>query len=350
MAVRGGRRARLADPLPVGDASVELARDLALHGARAALPDHEPENLEEFDGRLPFWGVPSGRIDAARALLYLCREADAVNSDVLASVAELAHDPHPTVRWSVARWLGLARHADEEWTWALVDRLAQNEPSAQVREALLHTIGRFVSDQLDRAAATARAMYEREAHGSRHESLLRALAQFLVGLWIWRGEHHGRALVDEWASDIESEAGLVRNVLASPRDPVTHGDDGDEHTAIRGRAIDAWADVSRAAGEAFHRFSERHRAGEALSDDEQGSLREVAQLLDTAASEFYFASGSYAEKHKSPNERLAPEKRERFIVKPNQFSTCSCRSACRRSLIICLRHSQASSRSTRAAC
>lgn len=299
-------------PLPVGDESVALARDLAIQGSRAVRPDHTPQALEQFDSGLPSWGVPSGRIDAARALLLLCREPAAVNAEVLTRVSELARDPHPTVRWSVARWLGLARQADEAWTWSLVNYFAQNEPSAQVREALLHTIARFASDQLERAATTVSAMYEREATGDRRESLLRALAQTLFELWIWRGERRGRALVDDWAAEIERDAELARNVLVALRDPVTHGGDGEEHSAIRWRSIGAWADLSRAAGEAFHRYSERLRTGDVLSDDEQASLREIGQLLDTSASEMYFASGSYAEKTKSADERLGPDKRERF--------------------------------------
>ncbi len=256
--------------------------------------------------------MPSGRIDAARALLFLCREPAAVDRDVLKRVGELARDPHPAVRWSVAHWVGLARQVDEEWTWALIEQMAEDEPSAQVQQALLHSINRFTSDQLERAAWTAHAMYEREAAGDRRESLLRALAQFLVELWIWRGERRGRALIDEWAAHIERDAELASNVLVAMRDPVTHGGDREEHTAIRWRAIGAWADLSRAAGEAFHRFNERRRAGEVLEGGEQPALREVAQLLDTSASELYFASGAYAETDKSEQDRLAPETRERF--------------------------------------
>jgi hypothetical protein len=242
----------------------------------------------------------------------LCREPAAVDGEVLECVAELARDPHPAVRWSVARWLGVARHADEEWTWTLVDQMAQREPSAQVQQALLHSISRLASDQLERAAATAHAMYDREAAGGRRESLLPALARFLVELWIWRGERRGRVLIDKWAADIERDAELAPNVFVALRDPVTHGGNGELDTAIRWRAIGAWADLSRAAGEAFHRFEERRRRGEVLEEGEQRDLREVAHLLDTSASELYFASGAYAETRDSEHDRLAPEARERF--------------------------------------
>jgi hypothetical protein len=299
-------------PLPVGDPSVQLARELALEGARAVLPGPEPEELEQFDSSAPSWGVPSGRIDAARALLFLSREPAAVDGEVLEGIAKLACDPHPAVRWSVAYWLGLARQVDEEWTWALIDRIRQIEPSAQVQKGLLRSIGRFANDQVERAAKAAHAMYEREAADSRRDSLLRALARFLIELWIWRGEHRGRVLVDQWAADIERHAELAGTVLVALRDPVTHGGDAEADARIRSRAIDAWSVLSGAAGEAFHRFEERQRAGEVLDEGGQGALRAVAHLLDTSASELYFASGAYAETGKSKQDRLAPETRERF--------------------------------------
>lgn len=297
-------------PLPVGADSVELARELALNGAHTVRPDSS-KHLAEFDSAAPGWGAPSGRIDAARALLLLCREPAAVDQDVLSCVDGLAGDRHPAVRWSVARWLGLARQADEGWTSSLIERMATTEPSAQVQKALLHSVGRFVSDQPDWASTIAGAMYARELSDNRREMLLRDLARFLVGLWIWRGEDRGRALVEEWAAHIVHDAELATTVFFALREPATHGGQDEAHTAVRRRTIDVWTDVTFAAGEAFHRLSDRAK-GSKLTDDQQSQLREIAQLLDTSATEFYFASGAYAESENSKRERLPVEVRERF--------------------------------------
>lgn len=299
-------------PLPVGQRSVSLARELALAGAHAAVPRAAPGSIEQFDRGGPSWGIPSGRIDAARALLYLAREPAAVDSEILDAVAELAHDSDPAVRWSIAHWLGLARHADEDRIWALVEEFAANEASAQVLQALLRPIARFASDQPERALALARDMYDREWDGQRREPLMRSLAQLLIEFWVWRGHERGRALVDSWVIEIADHAEIAHTVLGSLRRPLTHGGNGEEHTAVRERAIGVFADLTRAAGVRFHGLDERRRAGADLDKHEHEVLRGVAQLLDSAASELFFASGAYAEQEKSKRERLTPDLRARF--------------------------------------
>jgi hypothetical protein len=299
-------------PLPVEQHSVKLARDLAVEGARAVIPYQDPEDLEQFDDGFPMWSVPAGRIDAARALLFLCRDPAAIDAEVLERIAELARDTHPAVRWTVAHWAGLAGKSDEDWTWTLIEKIAAQERSAQVLQALVHSVNRLTSDDPERAAKTVRGMYDREAAGARRESLLRALAQYLIELWIWRGVRQGRALVDEWAAHIERDAALARVVPTALRAPVTHGGDSEADTAVRWRAIGVWADLTRAAGEAFHDFEDRRRGSETLKDDEEQRLRDVAQLLDASASELYFASGAYAETGQSNRARLSPNVRERF--------------------------------------
>ena len=47
-------------PLPVGDDSIALARQLAVRGARGVLPSGMHEDLEQFDRGGPAWGVPGG--------------------------------------------------------------------------------------------------------------------------------------------------------------------------------------------------------------------------------------------------------------------------------------------------
>jgi CHAT domain-containing protein/HEAT repeat protein len=298
-------------PLPVRERSVTLARELALAGAHAALPAGQPESLEQFDRHGPSWGMPSGRIDAARALLFLAREPDAVDEEILDAATVLAHDPHPAVRWSAAHWLGFARHADEERIWTLVGEIACEEPSANVLQALLRPIALFANDRPERALALAREIYEREARGERREALLRVVSSFLVEFWVWRGRDQGRALVDRWIADIADAAELARSAFFALRDAVTSGGDGADDTALRERAIGVFADLARAAGDEFHALDARRRAGD-LDEQEQQSLRAMAELLDSAASELYFASGSYAEKQESERERLAPEVRQRF--------------------------------------
>lgn len=299
-------------PLPVEEPSIALARELALEGAKGAIPRSD-RDIEEFDKGTPGWGVPSGRIDAARALLLLSRDPQVMGSDLLASVDDLAKDEHPAVRWMVAHNLGLARHTDPEGVWQLITHIAEHEPSAQVIEALLNPLSQCLNDRLEEVATIIRRLYDREIADRRHESLVRALTSLLIQLWVWRGHPSGRKLVDEWVEDILPNAGVAHSTFYVLRQPVTHGTtDGADDSAVRQRAIAVWADLTRAAGDAFHAAESAIHAGEELGPERSAQLRDVARMLDASATEVYFGSGAYAEQTSEREEPLPASVRRRF--------------------------------------
>jgi HEAT repeat protein len=297
-------------PLPVGDESVELARELALEGARSTLP-RAPEHLEQFDNSGPSWGVPSGRIDAARALLLLSREPQTADSEVLARIQELAQDEHPAVRWMVAQNLGLARESQADRVWNLVMRMA-DDPSAQVRQALLHPLAQFARERIDDVTALVRRFYDEEVADRRHEGLIRATTSFLIDFWIWQGHPSGRKLIDEWIEDIEHNAKVAQTMFFGLRTTITHGGSSADDVAVRQRAIAAWADVTRAARDSFATTEATVRANERIEPERTEQIRDVARLLDMSATELYFGSGAYAEQQGDPHKRLNPATRQRF--------------------------------------
>jgi HEAT repeat protein len=298
-------------PLPVGDESIELARELAVEGANGTLPARAPENLEQFDGSGPSWGVPSGRIDAARALLLLSREPQAADSEVLARIEELAQDEHPAVRWMVARNLGLARETEADRVWALIARMA-DDPSAQVRQALLHPLAQLAGERIDDVTAIVRQFYDEEVADRRNEALMRAATSFLIDFWIWRGHPSGRKLVDEWIEDIEHNARVAQTMFFGLREVITHGGSSADDVAVRQRAIAAWADVTRAARDSFATTEATLRANEPIEPERTEHIRDVARLLDMSATELYFGSGAYAEQQADADKRLKPAVRQRF--------------------------------------
>ena len=216
-------------------------------------------------------------MDAARALLFLCREPSAVNRDTLKTLEQLAVDPHPVVRWSVAHWLGLAREFDEAWAWSLAERTANVEPSAQVLEALLRSLAQLASRDPDRALALVRDLYDREWSGMKRESLLRALAQFLIEFWVRRGHVSGRELVDSWIGSIADSSQVAHTVFFALRDSVTHGSNDEQHTAVRERAIGVFADLGRAAALVFTDVDQRRRSGETLSEGDVEALQNTGR-------------------------------------------------------------------------
>ena len=298
-------------PLPVDEESVVLARELALEGSSGTRPSREPESLEQFDRSGPAWGVPSGRIDAARALLRLSRNPQTSDPEVMGAIEVLAQDPHPAVRWVVARDLGLARETHPDAAWALITRLT-NDPSAQVLQALLHPLAQFSNERLDDVIGIVRKLYDVEIASRQHEALLRALTNFLVEFWIWRAHPSGRKLVDQWIEDIEQYAEVAQATFHSLRGPVTHGGDNADDTGVRQRAIAVWADLTRAARDALAAIEATIRTDQPLSAEMRAQIPALTQLLDTSATELFFGSGAYGEEQSNAEKQLTPAVRERF--------------------------------------
>lgn len=300
-------------PLPVDDASVAIARELAIAGVSGALPKPMALGVEEFDRTGPHWGVPSGRSDAARALLLLCRAPQTADNDVFGAIERLATDHHPGVRWVVARELGHAYATQRERAWRLVTTMAEREPSAHVRLALLHPLATFGTDRLDDVLTLVRRLHDSEGEWRQHEALTESLTEFLMQYWIWRGSSPGRALIDEWLTDIGQHASRAVGLFYTLRQTVTHGQmDDDDSRAVRQRAIAAWIDVTQAARDAFDELIASTHETETVSPHAQAIATDLRKLLDRSASELYFGSGAYEERQHNEQERLSRDVRRRF--------------------------------------
>jgi hypothetical protein len=300
-------------PLPLGHDSIALARELALAGVDGTLPipdSHGDENDER--GPIAF-SVPSGRIDAAQALLRLAREAALIDPELLDAVDQLSRDPVTSVRATVARHLAVLVRGAPERGWARLERMAVEEPNALVSDALLHSLRRVVPLDLERAMRIAREMYEREKVGRARESLLSELAEFLFDGWIWDAHPAGRRLADEWVADMAPPAAVAHGVFHRQSNAVTHGDGHPEHRAVRQRALGLWADLTRAANDQFVAAHQRlQEVGQPAADPELDTLRSLGRVLDAVGLQLYFASGAYAERNKGSEDRLAPDVRARF--------------------------------------
>lgn len=207
----------------------------------------------------------------------------------------------------VARSLSSAVGTQPEWAWELATKIATDETSAQVREAVPHALARLASDRPDEVVALLRSMYAAEAAAGGHESLLRGISDFLVEMWVWRGHRGGRELIDEWIADIRLAPARPRQVFFALRDAVTHGGSSVEHFAVRERAIGVWADLTRAALDAFQDALPLVQ-GNTADESVKERVASLAALLDGSATEVYFASGAYSDGER----QLKPEVRERF--------------------------------------
>jgi hypothetical protein len=111
---------------------------------------------------------------------------------------------------------------------------------------------------------------------------------------------------------------LLQRVILNLRATITHGAaDGasSQDNAIRRRALDVFERVIRSAKTELSVLQATHQDTpfDSWSEADQERARQLAQILDTAAKEFYFGSGAYEAKHQGePGKLGSPEKRRLF--------------------------------------
>ncbi len=296
-------------PGETDDEAARVARELALEGVNGRLPEMpDASYLEQFEEG-PYWGVPAGRIESARALLLLARAPELADTQIQQAITRLASDPVPPVRFAVAQGLKLSGQGD--WTNGLIQERAVEETSAPVVAALLQSIARLARENAQQAFATAAGIYERELLGERRPAVLTDYAGFLLEGWIVEGHPAGRRVVDGWLTNISAAGPVAQGVFYRLRTIVTAGDDTPEQMARRERAILVWADLTAAAWRVVDTAA-RQQLGQESQEPDADAVRELAKLVDTSARELYFASGAYGEQEPNRNERMTPKTRRRF--------------------------------------
>jgi hypothetical protein len=292
-----------------------LAREILLAGAANAEPQPDAERDAEFD-RSEGWSE-APRIQAAAGLMQSACTEEGTNKAVLAGIDKLAADPVAAVRAQIAMRLNLLREGAPQQMWRIAEGFRDGEPSTAVRRALLRALPRMAPTDVRRVAAFAEALHAAAAEGEGGSALRAACIELLSEIHIWKDDTLAGAYLRK---AVLAEPGLhreeARRVAITLRDPLVHGDDTPEQTALRARAITLCEfAVQEAAGE-FDRQMERvEREGTAgnETDEDFRRLRGAAEMLDAVASEVYFASGVF-QLRQDKADPIGPDRRRRLYI------------------------------------
>jgi len=295
--------------------SLDLALEILLAAAEHRDPVHDPDRDAHFDEH-PSWGSPAPRIEAAAGLVALASDAEYASPSLLGVVERLSEDPVPAVRFQLARRLRLLRSTAPQLMWRIADRIAAQEPSRAVTDAMLIALPGITREDPGRRRRVAESLYSRtpeEGPGSAH---LRATCVAILGdLHVWEGdEEAGRFIRRELLGDLGKAGEAARQLIVRLRDAQTYGSDGDEEASeIRARAIGLIDDTLREALEEYEEMRERLEGLES-PDEEDPDLkrgRNVAQIIDLIAAEVYFASGAF-KRDKDEDPSVSPAQRARL--------------------------------------
>lgn len=257
-------------------------------------PGVSAETEASFE-KLASWGSPAPRVDAADAVMNLCRVDAAVVEELRPTIEALLWDAHPAVRMSVAQRLNLlwdtARPSLWTWTDQVVDREANRGVLRFFANSVLH---RLVHADPERTEEVVSRLLDRVRDQDRSEeptqSLLEEIASLVTLLWVSHGRTWSRDLLRRWVADLHPHETEIHQALFVARGALVLGYDTglprDAAIRARGQELSRWVADAAAGG------LEAYWADDAAPPD-PGSAQSYAKALNQVCDQLYFASGAF---------------------------------------------------------
>jgi hypothetical protein len=189
----------------------------------------------------------------------------------------------------------------------MIERVCREETSYGVLQGVLSgPLTRIAGSNPDRVAELSKSIFDRLDDRKGSDQVRERCVSIFVHLYVWRNISLGRDISMEIASSPKTKAKEALQLLGFLRKPVTHGSVEQAQSTddeIRKRAIDLLRLLVSSASKEFKLMEETHTGipFNEWSHEEQRITQSLAQILDKASSEVYFASGAYERSKKSTN-------------------------------------------------
>lgn len=253
-----------------------LKATAAIRPEAATEPDDEPAT--------DFIVVQTGpRTDAARGLLALACNADRDDAELATAIETLSQDPVRSVRHEVVSRAAALSRAAPELAWRILHERAANEPSQAVLRQVARqawTLHSDISPALDVLEVVAgRPTDARGRYGA-----LGTSAEALALIWVRLGNERAHSILEAFLHLDALNADAIGSVLHNLR---KGGCFTDEDPQVRTRTLWLCTDLARQAVERVNQT----QTDPPPTDEEAASIRDAAMLLDTVATQLYFAAG-----------------------------------------------------------
>ncbi len=278
-----------------------FARQVLLQASEHPEPVPHPEDDAQFD-ESPAWGSPAARIAAAEGLTQLARHPSCVNEEVLNAIEHLSRDALPAVRYQVAADILALYQTAPDLMWSILERMCREEPSRGVLQALLgYPVGSLASSQANRVATLTKIVFDRVTDGKGASKVRDFCTSIFTGLHLWQNHLSCGEVVYAIADNPAEFSGEARRIVADLRDYLTLGpiDPPDSmKNEVRHRAFTLMSRLLLSTREAFRRLEVKYESSQpgVWSDEDQEKVKQLALLVDSIASQIYFASGAFDEK------------------------------------------------------
>jgi hypothetical protein len=237
------------------------------------------------------------RVDGAEAAMSLCKVDPATAARLKPQLEQLARDPHPAVRFTVASWLTMLWETARDQMWEIADIYATSEPNRRVLRFFADFLMRVLHADPTRVEALVLTILPR-VHGRAEragEDLIEAIGSLMVILWVTHGRVRAHAMLEEWLLDPTEHEPEIGHAIHSIRDGlvVGYGTDDGKDAAIQRRCQEFAARVVDVTAAGLERYFALPPA--ARTDAENQLATKLAKLLDNTGDQFFFASGAFRE-------------------------------------------------------
>ncbi len=282
------------------DEAGKFVLHVLLEAARNPNPPPVPEQDQRFD-ESGVWASGT-RIDAAQGLIMLGRLLACSSPELFDAIERLATDPVAAVRLQVAASAHRLYGTRRQLMWTIVEQASRTERSRSVlRGLLLGPLRSLAWGHPARVTRLTKMIFERVHDDPSSDSVREACVRIFAGLYIRRNVRTCQKIVHEIASAPTIRFKEAGHIVGQLREALTHGPTDPparNEDAVRQRAVDLLGRLVSSAASEFQQIEAKYggmTGREWLAEDLEGA-KSLAQLLDHASREIYFASGAHQDK------------------------------------------------------
>lgn len=280
--------------------------------ARSVSPEVDDDTEDTFEEHRS-WSSPAARVEGAQATLDFVMQRPDLLPQLSGQIDALLIDPHPAVRLQAMLHLIRIWDLDREGFWKLLNARFSEETNLGVLksfiERILHRILYVEPELVEQLIFT---LLERFAGNDKRQAGLRqVLAGELVTLWVEYERERAFSVIRTWIAGPTHYHRELIDILATMRgaytvglrDQVKPGDDARRHRAF---------ELTAAIVDTANRGLAAYYSGNSHRDVEADEAKKLAQLLDAACRELYFAVGANDSTKKSTLSKKEDELRTFF--------------------------------------
>lgn len=290
-----------------------VVKRILLRASANQYPEPTADQDAEFS-RGNGW-APEPRVVAAEGLIRLARHRDCVDAALTEAIERLGHDRVPAVRRQIAAHLLALSESAPDLMWRLVRELSRDPSHGVLRGLVEHTIGWLAKDHTEDTVELILDILARMTAGDGANAVREGCFGILLGVFVWYDHPACKDAIYYIVSSPAQHSELLMNMMWELREPATADPSGTaERVGVRARTLGLYLRIVKNSRSRLQSL-EDGQAGQpfdAWPEVARTEAESLLKVLDSAATNLYFASGSYAESNDRRENKLTPSQRDRF--------------------------------------